>query len=131
MPFEKGTSGNPAGRPKGVPDRRRLVRDLLSPEAPNLVSKAVQLALEGDTVMLKACLDKLIPNARPSTEVRFRDGGGIGSLGRDILEHVGNGGLSLQDGKLAMELLAIQAKLEEQDVLSERLAALEEAYGVD
>jgi hypothetical protein len=32
---------------------------------------------------------------------------------------------------MAMELLAIQAKLEEQDGLAERLAALEEAYGVD
>jgi hypothetical protein len=75
MPFQKGTSGNPAGRPKGVPDRRHLVRDLLIPEAPNLISKAVQLALQGDTVMLKACLDKLIPNARPVTDVRFREDG--------------------------------------------------------
>ena len=131
MPFEKGTSGNPAGRPKGVPDRRQMVRDLLLPDAPQLVSKAIQLALEGDIVMLKACLDKLIPNARPATGVRFREGAGVGNLGRDILGHIGNGELSLEDGKVAMDLLSIQAKLEEQGALAERLAVLEEAYGID
>lgn len=131
MPFEKGTSGNPTGRPRGTPDRRRLVRDLLMPDAPNLVSKAVQLALAGDTVMLKACLDKLIPNARPSTEVQFMGGEGVGALGRNIVGHVGDGKLSLEDGKLAMEMLAIQAKLEEQDSLVERLDALETQYAVD
>ena len=131
MPFQKGTSGNPAGRPKGTSDRRRLVRDLLIPEAPNLVAKAIQLALEGDVVMLKSCLDKLVPNARPSTEVAFNGSGRLGEVGKGVVDHVGNGKLSLEEGKVAMELLAIQAKLEEQDSLAERLAVLEEALGVN
>ena len=43
MPFQKGESGNPTGRPTGVPDRRQLVRDMLMPEAPKLVEAAVNL----------------------------------------------------------------------------------------
>ena len=50
MPFVKGQSGNPAGRPPGISDRRSVVKELLLPEAPKLVAKAVELALEGDSV---------------------------------------------------------------------------------
>jgi hypothetical protein len=130
MPFEKGKSGNPAGRPKGVPDRRQLVRDLLLPDAPDLITKAVELALGGDTAMLKACLDKLIPNARPNTEVQFDGSGSIGTQGSAVLGQICDGELGVEDGKSVMDLLAIQAKLEEQDGLVERISALEEAHGV-
>jgi len=65
MPFEKGKSGNPAGRPRGGPDRRTLVRELMIPEASQLISKAVELALSGDTVTLKACLSLRIDSQKP------------------------------------------------------------------
>ena len=130
MPFEKGKSGNPAGRPKGVPDRRQLVRDLLLPDAPDLIAKAVEMAMGGDSAMLKACLDKLVPNARPNTEVQFDGSGSVGKQGTNVLSRICDGKLGLEDGKSMMDLLAIQAKLEEQDGLVERISALEEVYGV-
>jgi hypothetical protein len=131
MPFQKGESGNPAGRPKGVADRRHLVRDLLLPDAHGLVSKAVELALQGDPVMLKACLDKLIPNARPNTEVQFSSEASVASSGRSVISLVSSGEASLEEGRAALSLLAIQAKLEEQDTLTARITALEEAHGVN
>jgi hypothetical protein len=60
--FKKGQSGNPKGRPKGATDRRGALRELLEPHAPELVEKAVELALEGDATALRMCLDRLIPS---------------------------------------------------------------------
>ena len=59
--FEKGKSGNPAGRPKGIQDKRVEMRALLEPYAPSLIEKAVQLALEGDTTALKLCVEQDCP----------------------------------------------------------------------
>jgi hypothetical protein len=37
MPFDKGQSGNPNGRPKGIPDKRVELRELLKPHAKVLI----------------------------------------------------------------------------------------------
>jgi len=62
--FKPGVSGNPAGRPKGISDRRSRHRELLESRAPELIQKAVDLALEGDTQCLKMCLERIIPPCR-------------------------------------------------------------------
>lgn len=64
MTFQHGESGNPAGRPKGIPDKRTKLRALFEPHAEALVAKAVELALEGDRGALKMCLDRLVPPYR-------------------------------------------------------------------
>ncbi|CAJ0691643.1 hypothetical protein KXR69_16090 [Ralstonia holmesii] len=56
MAFQKGQSGNPAGKPKGAKDKRTALRELLQPHAEQLVQKAVKLALDGDTTALSAQL---------------------------------------------------------------------------
>jgi Family of unknown function (DUF5681) len=60
-PFEKGRSGNPAGRPRGGRNRSTLAAQLLlQGEAEALTRKAVKLALGGDPTALRLCLDRLI-----------------------------------------------------------------------
>ena len=60
-PFEKGRSGNPAGRPRGNCNRSTLAAQLLlQGEAEALTRKAVELALSGDPTALRLCLDRLI-----------------------------------------------------------------------
>ena len=66
--FQKGKSGNPAGRPKGIQAKRVEMRALLEPYAPSLIEKAVQLALEDDTTALKLCVDKIVPSIKPISE---------------------------------------------------------------
>lgn len=64
-PFAKGTSGNPSGKPKGARHRSTLAAEaLLEGEAEALTRKAVELALAGDTVALRLCLDRLVPPRR-------------------------------------------------------------------
>jgi uncharacterized protein DUF5681 len=67
MAFKSGRSGNPSGRPKGIKDRRTLFRDMVEPSCPQLVQKAVDMALEGNEQMLKLLLDRMLP-AKPKDE---------------------------------------------------------------
>jgi len=60
--FEKGTSGNPNGRTKGSRNAATLACEaLLDGQAEALTAKAVQMALDGDPVALRLCLDRIYP----------------------------------------------------------------------
>lgn len=58
--FKPGESGNPDGRPKGSKDKRTQYRELFEPHADDLIQKAIDLALDGDTTCLKMCIDRLV-----------------------------------------------------------------------
>ncbi len=63
--FVKGRSGNPAGRPPGLRNRATLAAELmLDGEAAALTKKALELALDGDHVALRLCLDRVIAPRR-------------------------------------------------------------------
>jgi hypothetical protein len=65
--FQPGQSGNPAGKPPGVKHKAtQAVLAMLEGETEALTRKAVELALEGDTMALKLCLDRLAAPLKPS-----------------------------------------------------------------
>jgi hypothetical protein len=58
--FQKGQSGNPAGRPRGSKNKSTLAAQaLLEGEAEALTRKAVELAMAGNALALKLCLDRI------------------------------------------------------------------------
>ena len=60
--FQKGRSGNPKGRPRGARSARTvMVEAIMSERAEELAQKAVELALDGDTVALRLCLERIAP----------------------------------------------------------------------
>ena len=60
-PFEKGRSGNPAGRPRGSTSRAtKSAAMMLDGEAEALTRKAVELALGGDASALRLCLERIL-----------------------------------------------------------------------
>jgi hypothetical protein len=70
-PFEKGRSGNPAGRRRGSCNRATLAAMvLLEGEAGVLTRKAVELALDGEPVALRLCIERILPPCR-KRPVRF------------------------------------------------------------
>ena len=66
MSFVRGQSGNPAGRRKGSSNSKNLLlfRSVLEEYGDQLVAKAINMALDGDPVMIKLCIDKMMPSYR-------------------------------------------------------------------
>jgi hypothetical protein len=63
--FRKGVSGNPKGMKPGTKRQAtRLAEALLDGEADRLVRKAIDMALGGDVVALRICLERLMPVQR-------------------------------------------------------------------
>src|SRR5229473_3106457 len=70
-PFEKGQSGNPAGRRIGCRNKTTIAAAaLLAGESEALTRKAVDLALVGDPTAMRLCLERILPPCRERT-VRF------------------------------------------------------------
>ena len=69
--FKPGQSGNPSGRPKGARNRATLALEaILEGEAEAITRKVIELALDGDTVALRLCLDRIAP-ARRDRHIAF------------------------------------------------------------
>ena len=68
MPFVKGQSGNPAGRPAGSRNKfTREMQDALEETGLPLIQRLLELAGEGNTGAMRTCLDRLIGKHRPSS----------------------------------------------------------------
>lgn len=62
MPFKKGESGNPAGKPKGARNKTTVAMEkLLDDDAETITTKAIELAKGGDLTALRLCLERIIP----------------------------------------------------------------------
>ena len=67
-PFERGRSGNPAGRRTGSRNvTTEAAAALLVGESEALTRKAVELALSGDPTAMRLCLERILPACRERT----------------------------------------------------------------
>jgi hypothetical protein len=63
--FEKGKSGNPAGRRRGVRNKNTLaIEAMLQKDSKAITRKAVDLALGGDLIAIRLCMDRILPVRR-------------------------------------------------------------------
>lgn len=126
--FRAGVSGNPKGRPAGLPDRRREFRDLITKAVPELIERALDLARGGDSAALRLLLDRALPPLKAQAEAcpfEFPPDGSLTKVGGLILESIAVGGTPPDTGKAMLEALAAQAKLVEVDELVRRIEMLE------
>jgi hypothetical protein len=130
MPFVKGQSGNPLGRPVGVKDRRTALRDALEGRGPELVDKAVEMALNGDTAVLVALLSKLIPRVRPESSLIEFPLSSEKPTGQamQLLSATLSGEISPSTAAELIQAMTNAVKVREADELQERLERLEARF---
>src|SRR5579864_8674351 len=69
--FQRGTGGNRKGRRRGSRNAKTLLVDgIMSERAVEVAKKAVELALEGNAVALRLCLERIAP-ARKDRPINF------------------------------------------------------------
>ena len=119
-----------AGKPRGTRNRTtQAVMALLEGEAEALSRKAVEMALVGDSVALRLCLDRLAP-PRKDSPVQFalpqmtcaRDAAEAAGA---ILQAVSEGDLTPSEGAQVMALVDSFRRTLEVTELEARVAALE------
>ncbi|WBL78804.1 DUF5681 domain-containing protein [Bradyrhizobium xenonodulans] len=128
--FQKGQSGNPSGRPRGARNATTLALEvLLDGQATALTQKAINLALDGDMVALRLCLDRILPprKDRPVTftlpEIKSaQDAAAVVSA---VLAAVASGEITPADAAEIGKLIDSYVKAFETAELTERLERLE------
>jgi hypothetical protein len=130
--FEKGQSGNPAGRAKGSRNKATIaLQTLLDEEGEQITRKAIELAKAGDSAALRLVIDRLIPPVRerrlsldlPKIET---PAGLVEAIGV-VLDAVGAGQITPSEGQVLAGLLEAQRKNMETLELEARIAAVEQS----
>jgi hypothetical protein len=133
--FQKGHSGNGGGRPKGSKNRSTLLFEgLLDKSGAKLIRVAIELALGGDSAVLRALLPLLLPprKERPvafplppieSAEDALR-------ASETILAGAANGALAPSEAADLARLLEGHAKIYELHALEARIRECERERGI-
>lgn len=123
------TTGN-TGRPKGARNRTtQAVMALLEGEAEALSRKVVEMALAGDSVALRLCLDRLAPPRKDSPVQfalpRMASAHDAAEAAGAVLQAVSEGDLTPTEGAQVMGLVDSYRRTLEVTELEARVAALE------
>ena len=126
--FKPGESGNKAGRPRGIPDRRVQMRALFDEHKEALVAVAIEKALKGDATALRLCLERVCPPMR-AVDAAVDLGSlptSLAGKGEHVLGLLAAGELAPEAASAIMSTIAQQARIVEISALEQRIAALEE-----
>jgi hypothetical protein len=129
-PFQPGQSGNPAGRPRGSRNRvTQYLEAFIENQGEALAARAVQKALEGDSPLLRALLDRIVPPRRERAiefdVTKIVTASDARAASTALLAASARGEISLKEAALFMGLLASHVKLVETAGLEPRVDALE------
>jgi hypothetical protein len=130
-PFQKGESGNPNGRKEGSRNKATLIAQaLLDGEAEALTRKVIDQALEGDTVCLRVCLERLVPPRKDApvniSLPKVASACDLPKATGVLLQAVAKGKLTPGEAHTLASILEAHRKTLEIADLESRIAALEE-----
>jgi hypothetical protein len=131
--FEKGQSGNPAGRRRGTGHAAKL-RKAIEKDMPGIVEAMVASAKDGDTSAAKLLLDRVVPTIKPVQQlvlVNALQDKTLSEQGSTIIAAMSSGSLAPEQATTMLAGLASLAKIREADQLEQRIAALEAAHSDD
>lgn len=129
---KNGPSPNPAGRPRGIPDRRLLATEQMLTEMRAIVSVLVGKALEGDTGAISVVLSKVMPSLKAQAEkVNFdlNTDAPASEQVAQVLDAIASGALAPDVGRLIIDSVKALAEVRATEELEARIEALEAARG--
>lgn len=129
--FTKGQSGNPAGRKKGIKDRRVSLREKFAASTDDLVETVILFAKSGDMQAMRIAMDRIIP---PIKEERIqvaipsiKNAEDCTRAQATVLNAVAAGELLPSEGQTMASLIDAQRRAYETTDLVKRLEAIEQA----
>ena len=126
--FQKGKSGNPAGRPKGCPDKRQRITRALGEHAEDVIQVVVTAARNGDVQAARLVLERVSPPIKSAEEPVSIPEMATGSLvdrAEGIITATADGRLTPGQATTLLTALGGVAKLIETTELIKRIEALE------
>ena len=127
--WKPGQSGNPKGRPAGSGEVAKL-RAAIADRVPELLSKLMAQALEGDTAAARLLLERAIAplKAAEQPQALTLPDGTLTDQGRAVLASVASGELAPGQGAALLGAIGTLARVAEVDELERRLTALEATH---
>ncbi len=128
--FQPGQSGNPAGKPRGARHKTTLaVQALLDGEAETITRKVIEAAKSGDMAAIRLVLERILP-ARKDAPIslslpQVNSIEDIAISMAAVMQAVGNGELTPQEGQAVASLLEQQRKCMETSVLERKLESFQ------
>lgn len=124
--WKPGQSGNPKGRPAGSGEVAKL-RAAIADRVPDLLSKLMAQALEGDTAAARLLLERAIAplKAAEQPQALTLPDGTLTDQGRAVLAAVAAGELAPGQGAALLGAIGTLARVAEVDELARRITALE------
>ena len=129
-PFEKGKSGNPAGKPKGARHKITILAEkLLDKDAKGVVEKCIELAREGDLSAIKLIMDRILPPRKDRPVILnlplIRNIGDATKAMSEITNAVCGGEITPSEGQVLSAIIENYRKVVETVDHEERIAELE------
>ena len=128
--WRKGQSGNPAGRPKGIPNPQARLRSMIDVTA--LIARLAESAAKGNTRAAELLLDRALPPLRSVAEPVALPGvaeaPNLTARADRIVELVAAGQISADIGTSLLSALGQFARIAELDELTRRIEQLEQSH---
>jgi hypothetical protein len=125
--FKKGQSGNPAGKPKGVKDKRAKLLNTLLTEAGEVVDAVLARAKEGDAASAALVLGRVLPALRAQSqtvEFQFDPEASITVQIQQVLAAVAAGEVPPDTGEQIIRAIGTLSQARVTEELAAEVAAL-------
>jgi hypothetical protein len=130
--FQKGVSGNPAGRPKGSRSKVALIaEDLLAGELDAVLAAMLERAKSGDVAAGRLVLERVLPAAGTYVELDLPDihtGQDAAAARIAVMRAVANGEITADGAAKMMTLIKDSLAIQETAEWAEDLAELVKAH---
>ena len=128
MKFQKGRSGNPAGRKPGTKTTSARLREMIAGDVPAVLAVVRDAALSGDIQAASLLISRVLPPVRAEAVCHEVPAGNtIGERAEAVVCAVLDGDIPPDVGQQLVSVLGGQAKIWEVTELLERIERLENA----